>query len=586
MRETMDRNPDAYYGSTPDTDSPVEDEGSSPRLFELTELMNAAIAEIGPGPYQLIVLFFGGGVYLAEGSFLLMLSIVARSLIVKWSLSPLLAGAMAGVIFVGLFFGNFFGGLMCDRYGRRPPILLTYLGVALCTFIAIWVPGFLLLLAAKLFLGFCLGFGLPAANAIVAESCPPAHRSNIYCMTMVLFSLGQLYSAVIVWAINPSLSHDLEHWRGMLLAAACLPLLLLGLAFVFLEESPHWLMLNWRVAEARDVVTTMMQYKDLDTGCNKPSDFNAFLRRAASRSMHTTSCWRRAAPHNTEGMLPSPGTDEDDPPSCSQGMQNSLRDIRNGLGRDFNRLQSLFSRSYRLTTGIMVYTAMAANFAYYGMIYGLPGTLKRETAKEEQQGAQDGWSPGAGLMVSAVSEIPGAFLAVILAATIGRRTNMSFAFCGCTLCLFATVWAMETDRITDNLGLLFVFGVKVFLASGYIIVYLYLLECYPTDFRATGLAFCMVTGRLGAAACPFLYDGLSFVRSDDDNFFFMIMAWLLGTASLACCFLPYETKDTVLEEVAPPGTCTPTLEEHVPLLKLKEMAPTPVNNWPQRSVTP
>eukprot|EP00419_Tripos_fusus_P073942 CAMPEP_0172899516 /NCGR_PEP_ID=MMETSP1075-20121228/162039_1 /TAXON_ID=2916 /ORGANISM="Ceratium fusus, Strain PA161109" /LENGTH=59 /DNA_ID=CAMNT_0013755523 /DNA_START=65 /DNA_END=241 /DNA_ORIENTATION=- len=59
----MDHSSDTHYG----TDSEVEeDERSSTRLFELTDLMNAAIAEIGPGPYQLIVLFFGGGVYLAE----------------------------------------------------------------------------------------------------------------------------------------------------------------------------------------------------------------------------------------------------------------------------------------------------------------------------------------------------------------------------------------------------------------------------------------------------------------------------------------------------------------------------------------
>jgi len=565
---------DTHYGSCPGTDSEYEYERSSTQLFKLTELMNAAIAEIGAGPYQFVVLFCGGGVYLVEGSYLLMLSIVLRSLIIKWRLSPLHAGAMVGVVFVGLFCGNFFGGLLCDRYGRRPPILLTYLGMAVCTFMATWVPGLLLFLVTKLFLGFCMGFGIPAANAIVAESCPPVHRSNIYCMTMVLFSLGQLYSALIVWVMNPLLSHAGVEccWRGMLMAAACLPLLLLGLAFFFLRESPHWLMLNWQVTEARHVVTTMLRYNINDADCNKPSDFNSFLRRAASMSMHTTACWQRAALHDTERMLPSPGSDLDTPRSCSQGMQARIREIRSILGRDFRRLQSLFSRSYRLTTIIMLYIAVAANFAYYGMIYGLPDRLKREIGKEEQQGAEDSWSPAAGLMVSAVSEVPGAFLAVILSATIGRRNNMSISFCGCSLCLFATVWALETDRITDNLGLLFVFGVKVFLASGYIIVYLYLLECYPTDFRATGLAFCMVTGRLGAAACPFLYDGLTFVRMDDNNSFFMLMAWLVGIASLACCFLRYETKDTVLEEVAPPGTSTPTDDEHTPELTLREIA--------------
>lgn len=247
----------------------------------------------------------------------------------------------------------------------------------------------------------------------------------------------------------------------------------------------------------------------------------------------------------------------------------SLHEIRGGIKRDFSRLRGIFSRNYRLTTFIMLYVALAANFAYYGMIYGLPDTLKRAHVREGV--GHESWSPAAGLFVSAISEIPGAFLAVILAATIGRRTNMSFAFFGCAASLFSTVAALTSGRITENIGLLSVFGVKVFLASGYIIAYLYLLECYPTNFRATGLAVCMVLGRLGAAACPFLYDGLTFWHMDD-VIFFMVMASMMTMASFACCFLPYETKDTVLEEIAPPGTCTP-VTEYTTLLTLKQLEP-------------
>merc|ERR1719182_1245221 len=93
--------------------------------------LNNAIMTIGPGPYHLIVLLLGGGVYMAEGSLLLMLSVIAKSLIQKWELSAWFAGAMVSIIFCGLLFGTIIGGFLCDRFGRRMPILVTYAGMTL-----------------------------------------------------------------------------------------------------------------------------------------------------------------------------------------------------------------------------------------------------------------------------------------------------------------------------------------------------------------------------------------------------------------------------------------------------------------------
>merc|ERR1719410_689647 len=148
---------------------------------------------------------------------------------------------------------------------------------------------------------------------------------------------------------------------------------------------------------------------------------------------------------------------------------------------------------------------------------------------------------------------------------------MSFALLGCAVSLNVAVWALSSERITDNVGLLSVFSVKVFLACGLIIMYLYLLECYPTKFRATGLAFIMVLGRIGAALVPVLYDSLDAADVGNRGFFLMIAA-SAAIASFACCFLPYETRDTVLEEVAPPGTCTP-VAEYTPLMTLRGLSP-------------
>merc|ERR1719441_48835 len=101
---------------------------------------------------------------------------------------------------------------MCDRYGRRMPILVTYGGMTVFLLGACFSPDILFLITVKFMLGFSLGFGVPAANAIVCESCPASHRSNVYSMTMVLFSLGQMYSASILWAMSPEIDHYELNW--------------------------------------------------------------------------------------------------------------------------------------------------------------------------------------------------------------------------------------------------------------------------------------------------------------------------------------------------------------------------------------
>jgi MFS family permease len=536
------------------------------KLRELTRLLNSSIQTVGAGPFQLAVLVFGGGVYAAEGSLLLMLSIIGKGLIIRWNLSPLMAGVMASVIFSGIIFGTATGGFVCDRYGRRLPILVTYCGISVFIYIGIMMPNLLLLLFIKFMLGCSLGFGVPAANAMVAESCPPGQRSNIYCMTMVLFSLGQLYSATIVWIMSPEIKHDEMHWRGMLAVATLLPVFLLIGSWFFLPESPHWLLVNWRINEARDVTISMVKYKKFDISERRAKELEKWI------TDEFALLWESEA-EDIEELERDPSKDPvPEEPNENTALVERRMSVaeRSSMAKrsccacvtiDFWRLEALFSPQFARTTIIMTYITICSNFAYYGMIYGLPDTLKKAHIEEKEQYNEEhdnesrGWTPAAGLFFSALSEIPGVFIAIILAATIGRRKNMSFAFFMCASSLCLTVYALHEGLMLHNVGIVSVLFVKLFLATGYIVVYLYLLECYPTTFRATGLAFCMVLGRTGAFAVPFLYDGFV-IMSVDDLWFFVIMSAGMLAASIACCFLPYETKDAELQgDVAVP--CSP-----------------------------
>jgi len=475
---------------------------------------------------------------------LLMLSVIAKSLIERWNLSVLFAGAMISIIFFGLLAGTILGGFLCDRYGRRMPILATYAGITVFLVASLMSPDVLLLITAKFLLGVSLGFGVPAANAMVCESCPASHRSNVYSMTMVLFSMGQMYSALVIWAMSPELNNDELHWRGMLALATVLPLMLLILSYFFLLESAHWLLAQQRYTDAKAVVWAMAEYKG-----NVPKEIIEQLTDNIASPMHSPEQGPRS-PRQVSGISAGTHSSGEDTGhrscDCSEEDRNEfweiLKSIPAACREDMQRLTQLFNDKFYTTTMLMSFISFTSNFAYYGMIYGLPDTLK----KEQDQQKEGNWSPAAGVFFSAVFEIPGVFIAILLGTTVGRKANMTISFGCTTLSLAAVIWILKNGDM-EGMGLVAVFSVKMFIASVFIVVYLYLLECYPTKFRATGLAFCMVIGRLGAFACPFLYDGLVLLGIHH-MWFFVVMAVFCFAAAITSLMLPYETKDSQLME--------------------------------------
>jgi len=500
----------------PTIDTDAEDGDAKGGNITVRTQLNDAIEQIGPGPYQLIVLILGGGVYMAEGSLLLMLSVIAKSLIIRWKLSALFAGAMVTILFCGLLVGTILGGFLCDRFGRRMPILVTYAGMTIFLTCAVMSPDILYLFAAKFLLGISLGFGVPAANAIVCESCPSSHRSNVYSMTMIMFSLGQMYSACALWVMSPEIDHFTLKWRFMLCIAAMLPLVLGVLSYFFLLESSHWLLAQGRLSDARAVVISMSQYKGMSP------EFMEVL----TDDMQTP-CASPLLPVVPMARL-----------EVQPGYATYVASIRKAMGEDYGRLKQLFSERFFRTTLLMSYISFVSNFAYYGMIYGLPETLKKESD------SHSALSPAAGVFLSAVFEIPGVFIAILLGTTVGRKMNMTISF-GATAFFLAVLAFTFLYAENQNAGLVAVFCVKMWIASVFIVVYLYLLECYPTKFRATGLAFCMVVGRTGAFLCPFLFDGLT-IMGFHHVVFFCVMGVLVALAAILSTHLPYETKDSQL----------------------------------------
>lgn len=98
------------------------------------------------------------------------------------------------------------------------------------------------------------------------------------------------------------------------------------------------------------------------------------------------------------------------------------------------------------------------------------------------------------------------------------------------------------------------FGNKFSLYLGFLVVYLYSVEIYPTICRTTGTSLCMASGRLGSIVCPLIYE---YVAQYNPMYFFILMIVLMFIMGVLLMVLPLvETSESPLKDEKPESQMT------------------------------
>merc|ERR1719265_1615413 len=122
-------------------------------------------------------------------------------------------------------------------------------------------------------------------------------------------------------------------------------------------------------------------------------------------------------------------------------------------------------------------------------------------------------------------ELPGFALAIYMAPHFSRKTCMLLsllAMLTSTLMFsFARMRLLQHElgaglELLAQIGLV---GHKISISFGFLIVYVYTVEIYPTVARTLGGSFCIAAGRLGAMAAPSVYENLEFITGSSTAFF-------------------------------------------------------------------
>ena len=222
----------------------------------MTVTVDTVLESAGTGRYQRALLGIFGLVWAADAMQVLAVGFSAASIAASFGLTVPVALQTGTLFFLGMMVGAALFGRLADRFGRRRVLIFTVAVDALFGFASVFAPSFEVLLALRFVTGAAVGGTLPVDYAMMAEFLPPRNRGRWLVMLEGFWAIGTVVVALVAWAA--SAYGYAEAWRAIFMATAVPALIGVGLR-VFVPESPMYLIKTGRVAEARTVLSRLLE---------------------------------------------------------------------------------------------------------------------------------------------------------------------------------------------------------------------------------------------------------------------------------------------------------------------------------------
>lgn len=473
-----------------------EDTDGEMKMMELPTVTEV-IESFGVGWAQVRTTFVAGAIWLADGAELLLISSVTEAVAQEWEMSTFQQSFVVSLVFIGVMIGNAVGGPFSDSHGRRVPLLTSFVCIVVFSILSACSWGFVSLGIIRLLVGISFGIGQPASMTLVNEITPTSGRILMNCIVMSMFTIGECYSGLLLLCDDRNLHH--LHWRSLLVLGA-VPSLVFGvLAYFCLYQSPLYLSCCGNQRDTRVVLHSIRRENRVE---HLPVEFRP----------STTSPEEEEAP-----------------------MLQQLSVI---IGPE------LFG-----TTTILAFSCFVLNLVFYGCLYSFPQIMTE---------VDFGGSPAVNLITGALWELVGYLIAFTVGSSMKRIPVMKVYLCLTAASLVA--FAIGAPRVGPDSSwiwslLLFAgyYGIKFFPSIGFIVVYVYASEVYPTVARSSGTALVIACGRIASILAPIVYEAVVTSTGSFVVFFWAITC--LCAINLGFVFgLPIETAGRLLQDRLEPAS--------------------------------
>ncbi len=348
----------------------------------------------------------------------LAIATVLPVLVPMWKLTPPEIGLLISAGFLGQLIGALLFGWIGERFGRMPAMMWSIALFAVMSLVSAFAWNYDSFLVFRVIQGIGLGGEVPIAAVYISELTRARHRGRFVLLYELVFPIGLVGASLLGLWVVPKFG-----WQWMFYIGA-LPAILALVLRSLLPESPRWLAVHGRNAEAETALSLIERETQKSTGQPLPP---------------------------VQPVV-------------------STRDQRASLS-------DLFGPIYLRRTLVVWVIWFAAYFVNYGLSIWLP-TIYRTVFKLPLD---------VSLRYSLITQVVGLLGTLICALTIdyvGRRIWFAVAFAGTT----ASLGVLASTANPDAAQVLTFMTMAYFFASTINIgVYVYTPELYPTRARALGV---------------------------------------------------------------------------------------------------
>ncbi|KAJ0083981.1 hypothetical protein Patl1_30961 [Pistacia atlantica] len=290
-------------------------------------------------------------------------------------------------------------------------------------------------------------------------------------------------------------------WRW-LLALSSLPSLLLLLFYRMTPESPRYLCLKGRTAEARLILEKIAQIN----GTPLPSGdlVSDRERELETRCSIITSL--------DEGNTTAEGMEEEEdstPKAKETENEHATPECtESNLGGISALLVLLSPKLIRSTLLLWVINGNLKN----------PGDIDYKD-----------------VFITSFAEFPGLLLSAAIVDKLGRKLSMSAMFFCCCAILLPLLFQQS-----EGLTTILLFGARICISGTFTIVYIYAPEIYPTSVRTTGVGVASSIGRIGGMVCPLV--AVALVHGCHQTAAIVLFEIVIFLSAIATLLFPLETK--------------------------------------------
>ena len=166
---------------------------------------------------------------------------------------------------VGCFAGSLVAGVLGNRYGRKPVLLVSAVLFAVSSVLTGWAFSFSTFIVWRIVGGVAIGLSSNISPTYIAEVSPASHRGRLISLNQFAVVIGILLAQIANWRIAmPVPEHASAEmllaswnvqlgWRWMFTAVA-VPAVIFLVASFAIPESPRWLLIHGRAEQASRVL--------------------------------------------------------------------------------------------------------------------------------------------------------------------------------------------------------------------------------------------------------------------------------------------------------------------------------------------